>query len=310
MNDPIFVVGAPRSGTTLLRVLLAAHPRIAIPDETHFFDRWLREFGHLDLAEPRAFDAFWSAFASHPHFRRLGLDPDMERRRIRSRAPVDFRTVFATLLEDYAASLGKPRWGEKTPGHFVFLDTIFDWFPDARTVALVRDPRAVYASRKGTEWGARPPRQVARNWVRAARAAARWSGDGRGLVVRYEDLVGETEAVMQRVCRFVGETFDAAVVEPGARQQVRASGLHGTHDPSGAVDTAAVERWRRELAPVDIAVIEDVAGDAMRALGYDPLGTSLGRGARLHAVGDARRHAVVTRVRRLRRRSRTHTPNV
>ena len=114
--DPVFIVGSPRSGTTLLATLVDRHSRIAIPPETHFFGhfrRWVgRELGSLQ--HHTLVDEFLKN-------RRAG-DMKLDRAAILSRFsryPADLPHLLRAALEEYAARRAKPRAGEKTPGHIL-----------------------------------------------------------------------------------------------------------------------------------------------------------------------------------------------
>jgi hypothetical protein len=265
----VFVVGMPRSGTTVARSVLDAHSQLSITPETHLVDHWMRLYP-ADLDGPDAFDAFWSDFVPSVDFTRSGVEADVVLERIRAAGPPSFRTVFTALLEAYADKTGKPRLGEKTPGHYRSLDVLFDWFPDAQALFMIRDPRAVVASFRTLEleWTDHPVEVIAARWRRSIEIAEKWAADLRVRVVRYETFVADPETEVRKTCAWLGEAF-----EPG---------MLGERDPRGtgsrqhgAVDTTSVERWRTELDADTVAVIEHIAGPAMTRLGYERVGRRL-----------------------------------
>jgi hypothetical protein len=277
-DRPVFIVGAPRSGTTLLRTLLDAHPQLAIAQETHWLIRWADAPGAGDLDDPDGLARFWSAFTASACFDRLLLDERTAIDRIRADGAVDLRGVFRSLLVQYAEVTGKPRWGEKTPAHHEHIDTLFDWFPDATVLFVVRDPRAVVNSHV-TLPGRRFPADVehiARLWGDAADSLERWSTDERVHRVRYESLAGAPEPELVRLCEVLGLPYAPEMV--AAKQPIRglppmpagfrAQSLRGSLSPRGAVSPANVERWRVGLRATEVAVIERAAGPAMESAGY------------------------------------------
>ena len=292
-DGPIFVVGAPRSGTSLLRAMLNRHPRLGLCDETFFF-YWVAErqrvFGDLADATRRA--RAIDRFLETRRIARLGLDRALLRTHLQA-AALDYPRFFRALLDFYARAQGKARGGEKTPQHALVARTLLDWYPDARLLHIVRDPRDVVASLKRMPWGSGSRLADARLWSACVAAAAACADDPRHgprcLLVRYETLIAEPGPELARVCAFLGEPFVPAMVasDPGAKAQK--SDRWWFDRARGGVETTRVERWRQELAPAEIAVIEWVAGAALARYGYapaaPPASSALRARARLQAAG-------------------------
>ncbi len=201
---PIFVVGCPRSGTTLMRRILDRHPSIAICPETQFqrlvYSR-RKAFGDLgDLTNRRR---LIDEYLSSRFIRRMKLDRAALAERLQ-REGASYKAMFTTLLRYYAASQGKSRFGEKTPQHALFLETLCEWFPNAAILHMVRDPHATVASMQRMPWR-RSAVANARIWLRLNQAARRFH-EWRGyLEVRYESLVANPERQIRKICSFVGE---------------------------------------------------------------------------------------------------------
>jgi hypothetical protein len=272
---PVFVVGAPRSGTTLLRTLIDAHPEIALANETHWLLRWASRLDG-NGSDPEGLARFWAEYTSSGSFRRLRLDPDAALARIHEEQALDPRSMLRSLLRQHAEAAGKPRWGEKTPAHYAHLGTMFEWFPDASVLFAVRDPRAVTNSHV-TLPGRRLPADVddiARQWVDAVTAYEAWAADPRIRQVRYESLVADPAGVLEDACGFLGVDFAPQMLEskkaptapPGHGRQAARGSLSSRREVS-AVNT---ERWREGLLPAEVAIIEHVSGPWMRRLGYEP----------------------------------------
>src|SRR4051794_20410563 len=143
-DAPIFVVGFPRSGTTLLQSLLGAHPRIAAPPEIHFGTRIV------------GFAAYWGALNDDAGLNRVaeatldsrrlvhaGFDVDRVFERART-GPRTYAGVLDAVMTDFAERHGKQRWSEKTP-HQSASD-IWLHFPEAQVLHIVRDPRPTAVS--------------------------------------------------------------------------------------------------------------------------------------------------------------------
>lgn len=307
-NEPIFVVGEGRSGTTLVTSLLSAHSRITIPPETHFFARAAKE-GDLD-GGPRDFDAFWNEFIAWSRFQDLEIDPARCRAAIGEEGDFSFRAIFHAVLETYRQKAGKPRVGEKTPGHLAFVPTIFEWYPKAKVLIVQRDPRSVIASQLACPWVKVTPvnlRQgvfVNSRFSQIAAYAARWQHsyeqdapryvrDSRVMLIRYEDLVAETERVMRQVCQFLEEVYEptmldrdkerAVSVPVGSAQHYGGSwgGWLSEHHEKASkpVNTASVSKWKQQLRPHEVAMIEGVCKHGMEKAGYALSTRPITRGA-------------------------------
>jgi len=287
-ENPIFIVGVPRSGTTLMRLMLCAHSRICIAPETNYLNRWRRFYSHLDVTNPRQFDVFWSDFRKVEIFPSFDVDPQATLDRIRAAHQHDHRTIFASIAKEYAGRMGKKRWGEKTPKHELYLDVLFEWYPAARVVFMIRDPRAVSASLLSKDWGGTYVNAHAERWRRSSIRAARWEKDDRVHVVQYENLMREPESVLRGICKFLGEEYEGSMIDrPHASEYVlypRQNAKDTTVPVVRPINRGGIDRWRSRLSSRQVSVIEFVAGDEMKRRGYDPAGEPLGLFGRLRLV--------------------------
>jgi hypothetical protein len=280
-----FIVGVPRSGTTLLRLLLDAHPGLAIPPETGF--------GSLAASFARRTpdrDELLAALTALPTWQDLGLDRDELARTFDSLRPWSTGAGLRACYVAYAARHAKPRWGDKTPGHVDYMAALAGDLPEARFIHLIRDGRDVAASLRGLPFapGDGSMRAIAAEWrdtiARARRAGTRLLHYRE---VRYERLVTEPEATLRELCDFVELPFDPAMLRAHERAEERLAELRSaTLQPDGAVrfadgtavmsrtreppDPTRAGRWRRTLTEHDLALFEERAGGALAAEGYEP----------------------------------------
>lgn len=273
-NRPVFVVGCPRSGTTLLQVMLHSHPRIAIPPETRFVVQAYRNrerYGDLREAANRRAMAEWITGDKGTRFSDLGLDPAEVVEVVAAGAPT-VGTVVGTVLQRYAARFGKPRWGDKRPAYWRDLDVILRLFPEAQIVHLVRDGRACVASLLRMPWWQGGFYGAVATWRLAlgrCRSFGRRLGPASYLELHYEDLVTEPRAVLAELCAFLGERFDEAMLRPEVLAAEVVPQRKRWHERTRqAVDAERVEAWQRELEPWQIGLIELVAGRQLRRHGY------------------------------------------
>jgi hypothetical protein len=274
MTDPFFIVGAPRSGTTVARLALNAHPELAVPDETNFFPAIYERYARRPDAWPHAVNAFLEVCA---HKLQPPVDLDVCRARLLALEVPDYAALLNLPLSHWGRAEGKPRWGEKTPTHVFYAHDIIGLFPGATVIEMVRDPRAVIASMKRFPWTGDDTALNARYWRDSVRRggailSTALSADRR-LRVRYEDLVAEPAAALQTICDFLGHDFD-----PGMTTFYRESEKYLEN-----VWTENVRRpirsdegaWRDQLTARDVAIVEAICGEEMDALSYARSGATL-----------------------------------
>ncbi len=288
-----FIVGTGRSGTTLLQAMLSSHPRIVIPEETHFFSKFDPVLRFDDPLRADQVEAYVRLCMSVPHLRESGISEAMLRERL-GRGPNDARSLFLWVMRTLAgeAGVGK-RLGEKTPIHERHVERIRALFPGAKFVHIYRDPRDTVASLKRMPWAAgQSARRIARRCAQTYETMTRWRGtlgDAAVCELRYERLVEETEGVLRRVCAFLGEPFDAAMLEFHSRgdtgyQQREEAWKGGTRRP---IDGSSIGRWRKDLSERDVSAVERAVGKKrLIAMGYEPSGV---RDRLAWKIGDALR---------------------
>lgn len=276
-GGPVFVVGMPRSGTTLMRSILNAHSSLALAPETHFINHWMQVHRHTNLREPAEFDRLWNAYVKTVQFGWLGLDADTTKQRIYAAGTPTFQSVFTALIDGFAERQGKQRSGEKTPDNYRYLDLLFGWYPTGRAIYMLRDPRAVVASFKALDqpWTDKPTEVIAARWRRAAERAERSAEDERVLLVHYLDLVSDPAREVTRVCEHIGEAFEPHLLETRARDASRAT------KPNRPVTAESLERWRHELSEEEIAIIEHLSQGPFGRLGFERVATPLPRRTQL-----------------------------
>jgi hypothetical protein len=250
---PVFVIGSPRSGTTLLRLILDSHPRISCGEETHF----LRD---LEAVVGR----HWELVATY------GLPRDWWLDRLRH-LYLDFQTEVLTRS-------GKARWAEKDPTYTLHLAFVEELFPDALYVHLLRDGHDVVASFRD-RWGYRSAARAARSewarYVEAARGLGRRIDGSRFLELRYEQLVAEPEAEARRLFDFLGEEWRPEVLDfdPAGHSATGRYRWFTDLRRKEAGDQATIYRSRvgagaASLDPFLRAVLRRRNGGLLRELGY------------------------------------------
>jgi Sulfotransferase family len=277
-DRPIFILGCPRSGTTLVQAMLHSHPRIAIPPENRFvipaYEERLR-FG--DLAKrPNRRELGRFIVARGRKFRDFGLERRETVRRVAT-GPATLGSALGIVLRSYAERFESPRWGDKRPLYSSYIPTLLRLFPDAQVVHVVRDPRDCVASLKRMPWWTAGTYHAVAAWAGAVdhteSAARRWPG----LVARvqYERLVAEPETELRALCEALGETYDPAMVEPERVAPIAVPERKHWHANTRVGPmTERIGAWESGLEPWEVALIEAALRGRMTTLGYESTGTA------------------------------------
>jgi hypothetical protein len=280
-----FIVGMNRSGTTLLRMMLDAHPELVVPPETHFVPDLIKALREPDAG---AQDAL-AAMKSHREWGDFGFSDSEMLERLREQRPLDATAALRAFYGACAKRAGKPRWGEKTPRYVLKMPLIQRALPEARFVHVIRDGRDVALSvLDRTVRDDVDAAEVARRWRRKIeRARTDAPHLDHYLEVRYEDLVADPRPVLEAVCDFAELPFDEGMLdyhrrsgerleemrrelpEGGGSAQLSAERRMETHRRTTAPpDPARASRWREEMSDLDRAAFERVAAGTLAELGY------------------------------------------
>ena len=289
IDRPVFVIGCPRSGTTLLTLMLSSHSRIAFPPETRFLlpvFRKHREYGDLREKRNRRRLARRVVRRKGTKFAHLGLDRTRVIKTIVN-GPPSLGSALAVPFLLYAADRGKARWGDKRPGYVRHVEVLRALFPDAQVVHIVRDPRDCVGSLARMPWWSHGTEGALATWVHAvdcATAARRKLPPDSFHELRYEDLVTDPRGALTELCAFLGEDFEEAMLDHRevAAELPQRQRERWHQETQGAVCSRRVGTYSGVLTPAEVALVEWAAGSRMARLGYDLLGSGpVTRGQRL-----------------------------
>lgn len=273
--ERVFIVGSPRSGTTLLNSILWTSDSFAIyRAETLLLTVCPRVYG--DLRGDGRYRRFLTDWYRSRQFHRSGLDRDEFESLARSNR-ASYPHLLTAFMDAVACKQGRPGWIDSTPENAFHLQQIAESVPRSKVIHIVRDGRAVAASRRRLGWvGVRtdnPSRQLlfaGLSWERAVNAArhgAEALGD-RYRELRFESLLTEPA----RALRELSEYLDVPLtVEAVAESKLGSLGeANSAFDRSGSgVDASYVSRWRESLGQEDISMLDAVLGPTLGELGYE-----------------------------------------
>lgn len=217
-NRPIFILGNPRSGTSLLRLMLTCHPQIVIPPESHFF-LWLESKYESINPATDSLDRFYEDLFNSRKFETWNLSKDSILDTIHKASPGNYAELITCIYLTYAKTVGKADvtyWGDKNKLWKEKLSRILYYFPDAYFIHLVRDGRDVACSfidlarRKNTSnYAPRLPDQIediAFRWKTNVNFISSFLDEvkeGHQMTVRYEDMLADTASTLRNIVTFL-----------------------------------------------------------------------------------------------------------
>lgn len=283
---PIFVIGNPRSGTSLLRLVLASHSRIIIPPECGFAIWWLSKYRNWRVTDNRLSE-FMLDLSNSRKIETWKLDYAGLQNLIQQSEPKTYSQLVSLVYEYYCHMHGQSsaRWGDKNNFHIRHIREIRELFPNACFVHIVRDGRDVLASYRELMMRRFTSPYAPRLPVDACEVAREWCGnllafrsdtvdlDGKTIFeLRYEDFVREPREAVEKLCTFLGEEFERGMLEYWLADD------RGKGEPDGFMEwkaltrvaptTSKIGRYGRELAGTEIAAFERIAGPMLAQYGY------------------------------------------
>lgn len=282
-----FIVGVPRSGTTLLRLMCDAHPELSIPPEMGFMPAATALRGRGSALR----QTFFETLTGMPSWEDANIPRAAFEQALSEIEPFTVTEGIRTFYRAYAGRFGKPRWGDKTPAYCLHMDKIERVLPEARFVHIIRDGRDVALSLRGL-WFSPGERieELAQHW-RSWIMTARRLGKRRRhyLEVRYEELIADAPAVLRKVCDFVELSYDRRMESYYESSPARLDEVKTMYRDDGSLlitkeerlynqrfttrppEPSRVFRWRTEMDAETQARFAAIAGDLLEELGY-PVG--------------------------------------
>jgi hypothetical protein len=246
----IFVVGPPRSGTTLVKNVLRAHTEICgVDDETYFFSRK----NYVDFRHPSVSDA------------------RMKRLIAQARSAVDLFDRFADTRKKQANAT---IFLEKTPEHALWLDYILRHFPESEVIFVVRDPRDAFRSAKDNPsyWQGLPSADPLGGYMETWRRSVVAYCDHRDTecvhLVRYEEFCQRPDQELGRIMARLEMCTQDQQLQPASYAKTRVSRKQGHGRLSEPISTKTIGKWREVLGDSEVERIENYAKDKISALGY------------------------------------------
>jgi hypothetical protein len=292
-DHPIFICGHPKSGTTLLVSLFDSHPQLIVyPNETFFFRGFVPEIRRRDLDEKislaqrfllhffeRSFNHSVDQQPIKSSHNQLYLDyvrscelmsDDTKVNGIRHDGDLLTAAIYAYSRTHDKLSSDTLYWIEKTPYNEHFAELIFKWWPDARCIHIVRDPRDNYVSYMRKHEGL-SAEDFSLGWNSSIKVGfnnRKRYGKKNYLVIRYEDLTMNPEKSLAEIIAFLG-IRDEEILRMPTSNGIPWEGNSQYGDKFDGISSKPVGRWKQELSSKKIEIIEAICSGPMRTLNYE-----------------------------------------
>ncbi len=282
-DAPVFIVGTPRSGTTLTAKILGRHSRIFMPGETHFFDDiYSRKTDADHISDEMISDICNHLYDLYGRY----YEPDDQDRIERLFVSVDelknemagcltYSDIFKRFMDVQMQHEEKVRWGNNAPRDLFSVDDILEFYPNAKIIVCVRDARAFLLSYQG-KWKVTGDEHVERLkklyhpvitsllWkasMKLVPALKKKVPTENIIIVKYEDLVTSAEKTVRHICDVIQEDYEPDMLNVMTHNSSNAP-------QAGGIFSTSVFRWKTDLKPEEIAVSQLFCKKQLSDLGY------------------------------------------
>lgn len=284
ISQPIFIVGTPRSGTTLTAKILNRHTNLFMPGETHFFDDI---YSLKDVSSPfskeiasnissRLFDLYARYYEPDDQHRIEKMFSSAESLRDKLSGCSSYADVLNRFMSMQMEYENKKRWGNNAPRDLFSIDDILAFYPDAKIIVCVRDVRAFLLSYQG-KWKVTGDEHVERlkKLYHPVITSLLWKAsmklvpvlkkkvpEENLVIVKYEDLVTSPEKTVRSICGVIQEDYEPEMLNVITHNSSNAPQV-------GGIFSTSVDRWKTDLKPEEITISQMLCKKQLHELGYD-----------------------------------------
>lgn len=275
-----FIVGRPRSGTTLLRTLFDAHPNVNFPPECQFIINLYPKYGKKVDWTKKDILAFYKDLISQWLFDTWTIDNDKLKESLLSRKGRNtYGEICKIVYLEYNSLFEKEKLlfiGDKNPGYAIYSKLLLRIFPEAKFIHIIRDYRDNFVSIKNVDFELPIPSIVVQKWKYFYKKFNKDSAvkPESYYVIKYEDLAEEPETQLQKLCKFIGIEYNTSVFDfhmkkdeilktypPGYIKSYHSSLMQ-------KINTNKIGVWEKELSPWKVKLMDSTAGKIAEEAGY------------------------------------------
>jgi len=269
-NNPIFIVGTQRSGTTLLRLILNAHSQIAIPEEARFLMPLFKQKYLKHGISGTSMKTLVSYLSQNDQYKLWNYDPREFLLQLSQMESIGLGELIDSMFTSYCRSEGKTIWGDKSL-FFRTIDILNTLFPEARFIHIVRDGRDVFDSWRKMDPSKNNASVIALDWsykLFKIEQSFRKIPPGHAFTLRYEDLLERPEEVIKEVCAFLNVEYEPAMLDFYKTSHFYI-GEHHSHLIFNAISKSNAAKWRKNLASLEIKSFNLLARHYLKKYRYE-----------------------------------------
>jgi hypothetical protein len=291
LDSPVFIIGNPRSGTTLIRLMLSAHSEIVIPPESGFavwYHDTYKNWQTLFTENERIIDTFIDDLFRARKFENWDLNKNDITKYLYAKKPLTYSDLIALIYLYYAKKIGKKirYWGDKNNFHLNYINLLKDLFPGIHFIHIIRDGRSVACSYKKimssniqSQYAPKLPRdisKIAEEWsqnMQTVRSSFQIIKYENVQEIRFEDLIQEPKSILRNICDALDLKYEKRMLE-----YYKLSEKDGNEPPEFMqwkqknklpLLPEEVDRFKRELSADEIAIFQKIAGTELKSYRYE-----------------------------------------
>ncbi len=281
-NIPVFfVVGRPRSGTTLLRTLFDAHPNITFPPECQFIINLYPRYGKINNWSEKEILDFYNDLIKEWLFDTWKIDSrKLKDQLLKFTGSHSYGTICKVVYLEYNSLFEKGNIefiGDKNPGYAIYTKQLLKIFPEAKFIHIIRDYRDNFVSIKNVDFELPVPSLVVQKWKYFFKKFRKDSHQmpNRYMVINYENIAREPEKSLKELCDFVGINFDKSVFNFHEKKdeilKQYPEGYIKTYHTSlmNKVNTSKIGVWKKKLSDKQVKLMDHTVGKIAEEAGYE-----------------------------------------
>lgn len=271
-NKGVFIIGMPRSGTTLVSSLINASDNIYIGVETHIFpiyEKWIKQ-GSKKIN----FTEYYFSYSNNPYLQYFNFKKaEINKIKLSINNKNSIESILAQLNKIQNKNQAVKEWGEKTPRHYEHLEQIRHFFKDCKIIIIKRDPRDIFLSQKKIKWGTKNPLEFVIRYKRFQRIVHENKEKKDVFVLKYEEVLSNSKDNLEKLYDFLEISFDENLISnfSNLKYQNYSKVLEPwKNNNGGSLLKTNFNKWKSDVEDKDIQFISFFLRKGIDSYGYDP----------------------------------------